>query len=132
MADSVNTNVQFNGSRRYIVRLTNKSDGTGESAVKKVDISLLRNGKGIAPTAVNVRSIQWSMQGFSSVQLFWDHTTDDLIDNLATGNGYRDYGEDSVLADPRSSGGDGSILLTTNGAVSGATYDLLLELILSD
>jgi hypothetical protein len=132
MADVVDTLVQFSGTRRHIVRLTNVSDATGESAVVKVDISTLTNGKGIAPTAVNIESIQWSIQGFTSVRLFWDHTTDDEIAVLGTGNGYRDFSQDGVLADPRSAGGTGDVLLTTAGATSGNTYDIVLSLILSD
>jgi hypothetical protein len=81
---------------------------------------------------LNVESIQWSLQGFSSIRLLWDHTTDDEIDVLATGNGYRDYSQGGVLKDPRSSGGTGDILLTTAGAVNGATYDIVLSLIMSN
>lgn len=131
MVDTVDTITQFKGTRRHIVRLTNVSDGTGEAAVIKVALSGLLNGKGIAPTAVNVESIQWSIQGFSSVRLFWDHAADDEIDVLS-GNGYREYTQAGVLKDPRSAGGTGDILLTTAGAISGATYDILLSLVLSD
>ena len=132
MADTVDTIVQFSGTRRYIVRLTNISDGTGESAVKKVDISTLTNGKGVAPTRVNVESIQWSIQGFSSVKLLWDHTTDDELAVLGAGNGYRDFSQAGVLKDPSSAGDTGDILLTTVGASATATYDIVLSLILSD
>jgi len=132
MADTVDTIVQFSGTRRYIVRLTNVSDGTGESGVTKVDISTLTNGKGIAPTALNLESVQWSIQGFTSVSLFWDHTTDDEIVKLAAGNGYHDFSQAGVLKDPRSAGGTGDILLTTAGAVSGATYTITLSFVLSD
>jgi len=132
MADTVDSLVQFSGTRKYVIRLTNISDGTGESGVIKVDISTLTNGKGIAPTALNVESIQWSIQGFSSVRLHWDHTTDDEIAVLGAGNGFKDYTQAGALKDPRSTGGTGDILLTTAGAISGATYDILLTCVLSD
>lgn len=132
MADTVDSLVQFSGTRKYVIRLTNISDGTGESGVTKVDISTLTNGKGIAPTALNVESIQWSIQGFSSVRLHWDHTTDDEIAVLGAGNGFKDYTQAGALKDPRSTGGTGDILLTTAGAISGATYDILLTCVLSD
>lgn len=132
MADTVDTNVVFSGTRRYIVRLTNISDGTGESGVVKVDKSTLVNSNGVEPQALNVESIQSNIQGFSSVRLFWDHTTDDEIDVLPAGSMFRDYSQGGVLKDPRSTGGTGDIILTTAGAISGATYDITLSLILSD
>lgn len=129
MADVVDTRVMFKGTRLYSVRLTNVSDGTGESAVIKVDISTLIGPDGIsAPTYVKVREIEWSIQGFTSIRLFWDHTTDDEISVLAPGNGYASYDGVGGLVDPKTTGGTGDILLTTAGAASGATYDITLVL----
>jgi hypothetical protein len=128
MADTVDSIVQLSGKRIYKIRLLNTSDGTGEALVVKVDKSTLTNPAGVEPTRLNVREIQWSINGFTSVRLFWDHATDDELANLATGNGYRDYTDGGVLADPASAGGTGDILLSTAGAVSGATYDIYLTL----
>lgn len=132
MADTVDTNVIFNGNRIYAVRLTNVSDGTGEAAVVKVDISTLTGPNKSAPTAVKVREIQYNVQGFTSVRLFWDHTTDDEIAVIGTGTGYMNYVGVGGLMDPRSTGGTGDVLLTTAGASSGATYDITLVLQLKD
>lgn len=133
MADTVDSIVELSGSRYYVIRLLNTSDGTGESAVIKVDISTLTSGNRVSgPAALNIKSIQWSIQGFTSVRLFWDHNTDDEIANLGAGNGYRDFTQAGALKDPRSAGGTGDILLTTAGAVAGATYDILLTCVLSD
>lgn len=132
MADTVDTLVQLNGKRRYIVRLTNVSDGTGESAVAKITKSGLTNLAGAVPSKLIVEDIQWSIQGFSSVRLFWDHTTPDEIAVLAPGNGYRSFEEAGGLIDPGSAGGTGNITLTTAGAVSGATYDILLCVLLGN
>lgn len=129
MADTVDTKVLFNGTRLYGVRLTNVSDGTGESAVIKVDISTLVGPNGVdAPTYTKVRELEWSIQGFSSVRLFWDHTTDDEISVLAPGNGYASYEGLGGMVDPKSAGGTGDILLTTAGAATGATYDITIVL----
>ena len=130
MADTVSTQVLTAGPRYYIARFTNISDGTGETLVTKVDISTLLTDKGIAPTKTSVEEIQWSIQGFTAVSLYWDHTTDDVIDVLAAGNGYREYGDLGYLKDPGSAGGTGDILLSTLGASSGATYDITLVLML--
>ncbi len=126
MADTVDSLVVFNGKRLYSVRLTNVSDGTGESGVAKVDISTLTGPAGSAPSYTKVREILYNIQGFTSVRLFWDHTTDDEIAVLPAGNGYMDYTALGSLTDPRSSGGTGDILLTTAGAAANATYDITL------
>jgi hypothetical protein len=129
MPDTVSTAVLAGGPRQYAVRLTNLSDGTGETNVAKVDLSTLLLANGQAPTKTAVKEIQWTMQGFSSVRLLWDRDTDVLIDALAN-NGYRDYETIGYLADS-GTGGTGDILLTTVGAVNGATYDITLVLILT-
>jgi hypothetical protein len=131
MADTVDTITQFSGKNRLLVRIANISDGTGESAVVKVDKSTLTNAYGLEPAKLIVMSIHSMIQGFSSVRLYWDHTTDDELAVLPSGIAYRDFTEAGGLADPGSTGGTGDIILTTAGAVSGATYDILLDLLLS-
>ena len=131
MADTVDSLVVFAGNRRRVVRLTNVSDGTGESAVTKVDISTLSLKNGVAPTAVAVEGIVYNIQGFSSVRLFWDHTTNDEI-SVLSGSGVKDYTNVGGLMDPRSAGDTGDILLTTAGGASGSVYDITLFLKLKD
>lgn len=131
MADAVDTIVVRNSPREYIVRLLNISDGTGEFAVIKVDISTLVGPNGRAPSAVSLQEMQWAIQGFNSVRLYWDHTTDDEIDVLS-GVGYRSYRDVGGLMDQRSAGGTGDVLLTTAGAASGNTYDITLCFRLKD
>ena len=128
MADTVDTLNVFTGGNRIVRRFTNISDATGESAVIKVDISTLTGPNGNAPSKLVVEEIQSDVQGFASVRLFWDATTDDEIAMLGTGKDYRNYKNVGGLVDPASSGATGDILLTTNGAVSGATYDITLVL----
>ena len=101
------------------------SDGTGESNVIKVDISTLLNTSGQTVTYTAVEEIEWDVQGFSSVKLSWDHTTDDVM-KLLSGRGAVSYKHLGYLFDPRSTGGTGDILLTSTGAVVGATYDITL------
>ena len=78
-----------------------------------------------APTRTTIEQIEWSIQGFSSVRLFWDHTADDEIAVLA-GAGFKDYREYGGLVDPASAGGTGDILITTAGAALNATYDITI------
>lgn len=132
MADTVDTIVLNTGSKRlHCARFTNVSDATGESAVAKVDISTLTGPNGVAPRSTRVLEMSWTIQGFTSIRLLWDHTTDDEIAVL-TGSGYRDYTDFGGLSDPKSAGGTGDVLLTTAGAASGATYDIALVLELVD
>jgi hypothetical protein len=125
LPDTVDTKVIHNG-RRYAVHCTNVSDSTGESAVAKIDISTLTNPNGKVCTSFTIDRIEYNIQGFTSVRLFWDHTTDDEIAVLPAGAGVLDWSVLGGKADPASSGGTGDVLLTTAGAVSGATYDLTI------
>lgn len=129
MADAVDTltirnSVRLNG--RLVVRLTNLSDGTGESAVTKVDISTFTCPNGSAATYSAVERIEYNIAGMI-VSLLWDHTTDDEIAVLS-GSGLADQSMDGMRVDPRSTGGTGDILLTTTGHSSGDSYDITLYL----
>lgn len=135
MADAVTVNVISNTDKYYTVHLTNVSDGTGESAVVKVDKSTLTDINEREPMSLNIATIRWAMQGFSSIQVLWDHTTDDKA-LVLSGSGYDDFVNGGIgghvmpsgLPDPRSAGGTGDILLTTVGASATATYDITLTL----
>ena len=127
MADTVDSLPIFSGTKRRVTRFTNVSDGTGESAVVKVDISTLIGPDGVnAPTYTAIDEIEWSIQGFTSVRLSWDHTTDDEIAVLS-GVGSVSWKDFGGAIDPKSSGGTGDIVFTTAGAVSGATYDISIS-----
>jgi len=126
MPDAVTTNVQMNGARNYQATFTNISDATGETAVVKISKAALLNDKGVSPARLNIKRVQWSIQGFSSVRILWDHTTDDVAMTLATGQGFMDFTDTAPLADPSSAGGTGDVLFTTAGAAVGATYDITL------
>jgi len=42
MADAVTTQIIHDGDRQVVMKFTNISDGTGEAAVQKVDVSTLQ------------------------------------------------------------------------------------------
>jgi len=127
MTDVVNTITTFSSSgTRHKLQITNESDGTGESAVSKLDISGLVLGDGTTvPSSVSLLSVQYQVTGFNYVTLYWDHTTDDEMVVLS-GNGFFDY-EGDALVDPKSAGDTGDVLLTTDGAIDGASYNIILE-----
>ena len=125
MADTVNTSVLLNGNRRYISRFTNESDGTGESAVVKVDISTLTDANGVTATKTAVDLIEYSVTGFNYVVVEWNHTTNDEIAVLK-GQGVIDLVAVGGVVDPGSSGGDGDIIFTTDGGANGSMYDITM------
>jgi hypothetical protein len=125
MADAVTTTVLRNDSKYYAIHLTNISDGTGETLVKKVDISTLIGPDGTAPTSVSLLSARWCIQGFSRVSLWWDDDTADAPLMVMAGNGYDDFEPWDGKKDP-TSGGEKDVLLNTTGTVSGNTYDITL------
>jgi hypothetical protein len=126
MTDTVTAEYVYNGRRRKVLHLTNISDSTGESAVVKADISALTFGNGEVPAYTTIDLIDYNIQGMASVRLFWDHTTDDEIAILPAGQGTIDFNAIGGKTDPRTTGGTGDILLTTNGQESGGTYDITI------
>lgn len=127
MADTVDTAVVFTGARRRVVHITNESDGTGESAVAKVDISALTGPNGGTATYSTVDYIEYSVWGFNYVVLEWNADTPDEIAVLS-GQGVIDWRDVGGYTDPQSTGGTGDIQVTTDGAVDGAGYDITIHL----
>lgn len=125
MADTVTTQVIENLplQRRKTYQFTGVSDGTGEAAVAKIDISGLTG----APTAVKILKIEYSISYAMSIKIGFDHTTDDFVAVLS-GQGCLDYTNRGGLKDPGSAGGTGDIIFTTVGAASTDTYTILLEI----
>lgn len=127
MADAVTTNVMQNGAN-YTAHFTSLSDGTGESAVKKVDLSALAGPDGFTPSSLSVVMAEWTVQGLSSVKIAWDHTSDDTAVILAAGDGKLDFRPFGGLHDPGSTGGTGDILFTVPAGASGGSYSITLTL----
>jgi len=132
MVDTVDSLVVFAGTRKRVVRLTNISDGTGESGVTKIDRSALIGPDGDAPTYLIVEKIEYACSGIQ-VRLFWDDATDDEI-ALLDGAGFFDWTEAGGLKPPQIPGDatEGDILLTTFGHTLGDGYTITLYLRLKD
>jgi hypothetical protein len=61
MADTVTSQTIQDGDKIAVLKFTNASDGTGESAVKKVDVSALSsNSLGQSCTSVSIARIYWA------------------------------------------------------------------------
>ena len=130
MADTVTSQTIQDGERKAVLKFTNISDGSGESAVKKVDVSALAsNSSGTACTEVAVSKIWWQCVGMG-VELLNDATTDTLIIVLSPdSNGMHDYSSFSGIPNDSGSGKTGDIMFTTIGASNGDTYTVILELL---
>ena len=130
MADAVTSQTIQDGERKAVLKFTNASDGSGESAVKKVDVSALANNSaGDTCTGVAINKIWWQCTGMS-VKIEFDATSNVLAIGLSEdSNGYHDYSDFSGIPNNAGSGVQGDLDFTTVGAGSGVTYKIVLELI---
>ena len=130
MADAVASQTIQDGERTAVMRFTNVSDGTGESAVVKVDVSALAaNSAGQSCTEVAIQRIYWATVGMS-VKLDFDATANALLVGLpadSTGDEY--YDNFTAIPINAGSGKTGDVLITTPGHSSGDTYSIILEMI---
>ena len=131
MADAVSSTTIIDGTHRAVIQLTNLSDGTGESAVTKVDVSGLNaKADGTACSGVTLEKVHHSVTGFTQVQLFWDATTNTVALALAeSSNGHMDFSNFGGIQNTSSSGKTGDILLTTIGAANLDSYVIVLDLL---
>ena len=132
MADAVTSTTIQDGDRIAVIQFTNTSDGTGESAVTKVDVSALatNSANGKACTGVKLGKIVYSTFGMSA-KLLWVATTNticwDLNSDYTTDEDFTDFG--GIQNTAAASGKTGDIALTTTGHTSGDSYVIVLTLI---
>tara|TARA_R100001086_G_scaffold83482_1_gene40803 strand:- start:2505 stop:2912 length:408 start_codon:yes stop_codon:yes gene_type:complete len=131
MADAVSSTTILDGTHKAVIQLTNLSDGTGESAVTKIDVSALATREdGTACNGVIIEKVHHSIIGFTQVQLLWDATTDTIALGLSQdSNGHMDFSAFGGLQNTSGSGKTGDINLTTLGAAANDNYVLVLELL---
>ena len=127
MADAVTSTTLMDSDRVAIIQLTSTSDGTGEAAVKRVDVSALSDSStGQACTGVRLAKIVYSTFGMS-VKLLWDATTDticwDLNADYTTDEDFTEFGG---VRNTSGSGKTGDIMLTTTGHSDGDSYVIVL------
>ena len=134
MADAVTSQTIVDTDKRAIIKLTNLSDGSGESSVQKVDVSGLNtNAKGETCSRVTIDQI-WYDVGGMRVDLEWNATTNVkalmLGGSAAAGNvsGHMDFRSFGGIKNTEASGVDGDIDLTTSGHTNLDHYTIVLEL----
>ena len=129
MADTVTSQTIQDGERLAILKFTNESDGTGESSVKKVDVSALKSdSKGRSCSGVSISRIHWVCRGMG-VDLEFDATTNVLAVTLpADSSGDEYFDQFTGIPNNAGSGVTGDIDFTTVGHSNGDAYSIILIL----
>jgi hypothetical protein len=120
MADAVVSTITFESKSELEYVFTNISDGTGEAAVLKVDVSALTP----ACDEVSLVDLEYATDGMA-VRLLWDADTDTVAFLIpANQHGRVDFTKSArgVLRNDSSTGKTGDVKLTTVGHTSGDSY----------
>ena len=138
MADVVTTQTLVDTvGVKTVVKMTNISDGSGETLVTKMDASALNFMSEDAERVIS--KIYWSVNttnGKSGVELLWagsGTSSANATIGFFSGRGFHDYFKDgnsipnnSTLTANTSPAGD--ILFSTKGFVAGDNYTIILEI----
>jgi len=130
MADAVTSQTLIDGERLVIMKFTNISDGTGESAVLKVDVSALAaSATGAVCDRVTVTKIYIATHGME-VRMLWDASTD-VPFFLSSPNTTQtlDMSAFGGITNNGGAGVTGDIMFSTADASSGDTYWCILEMV---
>ncbi len=128
MADTVSSlTIADTSGVKFTTKLTNFSDGTGETLVKKVDASELTfmtedgNRK--------ISKLYWSINtsdSKSAVELIWDGETNATA-VLLSGQGFFDLRADGNEITNNSTTPTGDVLLSTKNFANGDNYTIIAE-----
>ncbi len=134
MADAVTSQTIVDTEKRVVMKFTNLSDGNGESAVKKVDVSALTaHPDGTACSQVTIDQI-WYDVGGMRVALEWNASTNVVCmvlgGSAAAGNvhGHMDFRSFGGIKNNAGSGINGDLDLSTSGHTNLDHYTIVLEL----
>ena len=128
MADTVSTQVISDTSGvKYVAKMTNISDGSGESLVKKIDASTTTfmtedANRKIAKIWFSVNSISKK----ACVELLWDGDVN-ATGLLLSGQGYWDLRTSGNSISNNAGTPTGDVLLSTRDFVIGDNYTILVE-----
>jgi hypothetical protein len=129
MADTVTTQTITDTSGiKYVVKLTNLSDGTGETLVNKVDASAttFMTEDGTRKLSKIWYSINTN-NNKSGIELLWDGATDSTA-LLLSGQGYWDLRVSGNEIPNNATTPTGDILLSTKNFVNGDNYTIIENL----
>ena len=134
MADAVTTQTIVNTDKRAVIKLTNLSDGNGESSVEKVDVAGLnsRSSDSAACSRVTIDQIWYDIGGMR-VALEWNASSNVVAivlgGSAAAGNvqGHMDFRSFGGIKNNASSP-DGDLDFTTSGHTNLDHYTVVLEM----
>jgi hypothetical protein len=128
MADAVATQTIADTSGvKFVIKMTNVSDGTGETLVKKVDASELTfmtedGNRKISRVWYSVNT----SNSKSAIELVWDGATNSTA-LLLGGNGYMDLRTAGNEVVNNSTTPTGDVLLSTKNFALGDNYTIIAE-----
>jgi len=128
MADIVTTQTIADTSGvKFVAKLTNFSDGTGETQVKKIDASEVTfmtedDQRKIARVWYSINTAN----NKSAVELIWDGATNSTAMFLS-GNGYIDLRTAGNEISNNATTPTGDVLLSTKNFANGDNYTIIIE-----
>ena len=128
MADLVTTQTIADTSGvKFVAKLTNFSDGTGETQVKKIDASEVTfmtedDQRKIARVWYSINTAN----NKSAVELIWDGATNSTAMFLS-GNGYIDLRTAGNEISNNATTPTGDVLLSTKNFANGDNYTIIIE-----
>jgi hypothetical protein len=130
MADAVASQTILDGERLFIAKFTNISDGTGETAVVKVDVSTLNpSASGNACNGVKINKIWMAAHGME-VRILWDADVNVLAWQVTSNGPYlMDFSSFGGISNNSGTGRNGDIAFSTHDATAGDSYAIILECI---
>ena len=132
MADAVTSQTIVDGGKNLVMKFTNISDGTGESAVAKVDVSALQSDPmtGKACSRVTLQRLWFSNIGMG-FKLHWNADSNMFIAQAPKDwTDTWDFTDSSIelpgIPNNAGTGVNGDLLLTTNDHTNGDTYSVVI------
>tara|TARA_R110000868_G_scaffold12052_2_gene58511 strand:- start:6900 stop:7298 length:399 start_codon:yes stop_codon:yes gene_type:complete len=129
MPDAVATQTLVDNTQRAVFKFTNISDGTGEVAALKIDVSTLSSYLGNACTGVSIQRVDAITSGMG-INMLWDATTDVVILTVGEADFVSfDFSRFGGLTNDSGTGKTGDILFSTVGATLGDRYTVVMEVL---
>ena len=137
MADAVTSQIIHNGPRNFVARFTNISDGTGESAVTKINAASANGvviaGNTIYPgTNFKITAVKFAVTGMQ-VELLWVATSNQQFMVLSGADHWYFKDQGGITVPSGLSGATGSVAFTTLASpaaspvnLKNATYDITI------
>lgn len=124
MANTLSTSYKVNGSRNFVAIIEITGDGSGEeSNTVVIDVANLTD----TPTTFKVKSICWSLDGFSA-SLKWAATTPVLAASLSQYTDDIDFFEmGAPLTNTAGSGITGNLTLDTSGLTANGRGTIVIN-----